>query len=57
MGVVIKGMELPASCVYCPLAIPTQYEERRCFITGRDVDMDSYFGRDEYCPMSESEEE
>ena len=57
MGVVIKGMDLPVSCVYCPLAMPTPFNERTCFITGRNVYLDYYSDRDVHCPMSESEEE
>ena len=56
MGVVIKNMDLPDSCVYCPLAIPAPDNERTCFITGRNVDLDYYSERDAHCPMRESED-
>lgn len=57
MSVVIKDMYLPRACGYCPLCLPTQFEERVCYVTERMVDIDPYFGRDERCPMRESEEE
>lgn len=57
MSVVIKDMILPRCCSYCPLSMPTQFEERRCYITDRVVDIDPFYGRDEHCPMRECDEE
>lgn len=55
MSVKIKGMNIPDSCLVCPLCLLNQYgNERYCFATGRITDtyLESYTRADE-CPMEE----
>lgn len=51
MSVVIKGLDIPATCDACPFC---DYEEAHCLAGGgRATDATRYTQRMEWCPMGE----
>lgn len=57
MSVKIKGMDLPTSCISCPLYMLNKYSYRFCY-AAPDIhiaDWDAEFKRDDDCPMEEEE--
>ena len=57
MSVKIKGMDLPTSCISCPLYMLNKYRYRFCY-AAPDIhiaDWEAEFKRDDDCPMEEEE--
>ena len=57
MSVIIKGMDLPRSCMDCPLCILGEMGYRVCFVSS-NIDIKRYsdsYNRNENCPMEEVE--
>ena len=55
MSILIKGMEMPESCYYCPFADGVWQKNKRCLINGKEMPRD---GRDVQqnhisCPLIE----
>ena len=57
MSVIIKGLEMPARCAYCPMCY--DYDRDRYFCSAIDDApkiKDIWAGREDYCPLEEIEE-
>ena len=55
MSILVKGMEMPESCYYCPFADGVWQKDKRCLINGEEMPRD---GRDVQqnhinCPLVE----
>ncbi len=60
MSVIIKGLDMPKSCAWCPLCY--DYSEHEYFCAGTDdaldiTQKDLRYERPDYCPLVELPEE
>lgn len=52
----IEGMNMPKSCIECPLMMLMGFGERYCFVTDQQAEIDPFYGRPDHCPMEEIKE-
>lgn len=55
MSVIIKGMDLPKTCISCPLYMLNEYRYRFCYASPEMhiADWEAEFKRHDKCPMEE----
>lgn len=51
----IEGMDIPENCIECPLMVLNRQGERYCFITEIIAETDPFYGRPNWCPITEIE--